>query len=300
MSRVTYAARQDGEHLRSVAKRIRDEASDLVMRVYDAKASSLKKKAAVTPDEPGVTVVTVNFNTLPFLRVMYQATRRHAPKTLPIIVVDNGSSDGSARWLAEVVKRDPNLSVVRLRRNLGHGPALNLGFYKARTEFVIALDVDAFPIADSWLDAVLHPLQSGYTVAGGFNNGYIHPSYLAIRRRHFIEAGHTFEASYNRRRQRLRATYGHYDAGQLITLRESEDLQYRIMPTSRRGPKSVGTVFGEVVYHNFYSARFSTKASFAAGSSPDLRREGAIQEDDMASAWLEALEKYSLTEAADA
>jgi glycosyltransferase involved in cell wall biosynthesis len=284
---------------RRVAKRFAGEAHDLLMRAYDVKVARLRKTAAAVPDESGVTVVTVNFNTMPFLQILYRATRRHAPHTLPIIVVDNASSDGSARWLRDVSRRDQYLSVVQLGRNVGHGPALDLGFLRARTEFVLSLDVDAFPIADNWLAAVINPLKAGSAVAGGFSNGYIHPSYLAMRRRHFIEAQHTFEASYNRRRQPLRSRYGHYDAGQLISFREPEALQHRIMPTSRRGPKSVGTVFGDVVYHNFYSARFTAGALFAAGNSPDLRRPNSIQEEDMASAWVEALEKYSLTDDGD-
>ena len=38
---------------------------------------------------------------------------------------------------------------MTLDTNVGHGPALDLGWLRARTQTVVALDVDAFPISDS-------------------------------------------------------------------------------------------------------------------------------------------------------
>ena len=59
-----------------------------------------------------------------------------------VIVVDDGSTDGTADWLAELAARDPR--VVPLRRDRDHGvsAARNAGIAAARSDLVGFLDAD--------------------------------------------------------------------------------------------------------------------------------------------------------------
>lgn len=59
-----------------------------------------------------------------------------------IIVVDDGSRDGSARLYPQLCERHPALRVIELRRNYGQSPALTAGFQHARGELVATLDGD--------------------------------------------------------------------------------------------------------------------------------------------------------------
>jgi hypothetical protein len=54
--------------------------------------------------------------------------------------------------------------------------------------------------------------------------------------------------------------------------------------TSKRGPGDVGTVFGGLVYHNFYSTRFK--------ATGDNVLDGQVAATDAAAAWDEAVERY--------
>jgi O-antigen biosynthesis protein len=56
-----------------------------------------------------------------------------------IIVVDNGSSDGSATFLAQ---RFPRVKVVALPKNLGFGGGSNAGFRAAKNDVVVLLNSD--------------------------------------------------------------------------------------------------------------------------------------------------------------
>ena len=77
--------------------------------------------------------------------------------------------------------------------NLGHGPALDLGVGRVRTEFFATLDVDAFPVRDGWLDALREQLDDGNVVVGGhMHRGFAHPSMLAMRTRDFRDRKHSF------------------------------------------------------------------------------------------------------------
>ena len=59
-----------------------------------------------------------------------------------VIVVNDGSTDGSAAVLAALAEREPALRVVTHQRNQGYGGALLSGFAAARKEWVFYTDGD--------------------------------------------------------------------------------------------------------------------------------------------------------------
>jgi dolichol-phosphate mannosyltransferase len=59
-----------------------------------------------------------------------------------VILVDDGSSDGSDAVLARLGKRHPELRVIRFARNAGQTAAIDAGFHRARGEVVVTLDAD--------------------------------------------------------------------------------------------------------------------------------------------------------------
>ena len=59
-----------------------------------------------------------------------------------IVLVDDGSSDGSWDTLLELAARDPHLRLLRLSRNFGHQAALSAGLDAARGEAIVLMDAD--------------------------------------------------------------------------------------------------------------------------------------------------------------
>ncbi len=59
-----------------------------------------------------------------------------------VIYVDDGSTDGSAAILAELVASEPTAIAVFLRRNYGQTAAFAAGFAQARGEIVVTMDGD--------------------------------------------------------------------------------------------------------------------------------------------------------------
>jgi glycosyltransferase involved in cell wall biosynthesis len=62
--------------------------------------------------------------------------------TYEVILVDDGSTDGSYPILEELAARDPALKVVRLRRNFGQTPALQAGIDWSSGDVLITMDGD--------------------------------------------------------------------------------------------------------------------------------------------------------------
>jgi polyisoprenyl-phosphate glycosyltransferase len=59
-----------------------------------------------------------------------------------VLVVDDGSRDGTAALLHEATATWPQLRLVRLLRNSGHQAALSAGFRRARGEYLVTIDAD--------------------------------------------------------------------------------------------------------------------------------------------------------------
>jgi GT2 family glycosyltransferase len=86
---------------------------------------------------------------------------RSVPGGVTVIVVDNGSTDGSAD-----VARSAGAIVIRNEKNAGFGPACNQGAAAARTRAVLFLNPDAALVdGRDCLDRLLHELDANPSVA---------------------------------------------------------------------------------------------------------------------------------------
>jgi len=72
------------------------------------------------------------------LREVMSASERE----IEVIVVDDGSTDGTQGLLREVCERDPRFRAILFRRNFGQTPAMSAGFDHARGDVIVAMDGD--------------------------------------------------------------------------------------------------------------------------------------------------------------
>jgi dolichol-phosphate mannosyltransferase len=71
-----------------------------------------------------------------------RATAALAPFDYELIIVNDGSSDGTPAILDRLAENDPRLRIVHLSRNFGHQPALTAGLEHALGDVVVMLDAD--------------------------------------------------------------------------------------------------------------------------------------------------------------
>jgi polyisoprenyl-phosphate glycosyltransferase len=83
-----------------------------------------------------------------------------------LVVVDDGSTDGTWSRLVELAAVDPHLRLVRLSRNFGHQIALTAGLEAARGDAVVTIDGDLQDPPEVIPDMVAR-WQEGYDVVYG-------------------------------------------------------------------------------------------------------------------------------------
>ena len=90
---------------------------------------------------PSLSAVIVNWNRLHDVLAAIRSLRKvdYPKHRLEIVVVDNGSTDGSAEKLA----REPNVRFISLGYNAGPSAARNVGIREASGEYILLLDSDA-------------------------------------------------------------------------------------------------------------------------------------------------------------
>ena len=90
-----------------------------------------------------VTVIIPNYNGLRFMEPCFAALRQQKFKEFDILVVDNGSQDGSVEWL-----KDHEIPSIFLEENTGFSGAVNVGIRACETPYVILLNNDTEPHPD--------------------------------------------------------------------------------------------------------------------------------------------------------
>jgi len=120
--------------------------------------SSFVPMAPSTGDRPDVSIIMPVFNKLPLTEPCVESIHRQgAACTFEIVVVDNGSTDGTPQWLAEQ-ERAGRLRSVANPDNLGFARGCNLGAAHARGRYLLFLNND-MEVTPGWLEPLVATLD---------------------------------------------------------------------------------------------------------------------------------------------
>ncbi len=99
-----------------------------------------------TPSQ--VTIVLVTYNS----KAVVGIALKSIPKGIPVIVVDNASSDGTPDYIYE---HFPSVTIINNKKNIGFGPANNIALEQIETPFSLLMNPDACFIDPTTIDGLL-------------------------------------------------------------------------------------------------------------------------------------------------
>lgn len=120
---------------------------------------------------PSVSVVVPIYNEVDNIGPLYQAVREVAEREFPtdweLILVDDGSTDGSTAELRQLAASDPRVRVIEFRRNYGQTAAMQAGIQAAQHEVVVLMDGD-LQNDPADIPMMLDKLREGYDLIHGW------------------------------------------------------------------------------------------------------------------------------------
>jgi GT2 family glycosyltransferase len=110
-----------------------------------------------------VSVLVPVYNTASYLRPAIESVLAQSYPHFELILIDDGSSDGSAAIALEYANRDARIRLLRNERNLGFVASVNRGAAHAHGHFVI-LNTDTV-VPPNWLERLLAPMVADAGIA---------------------------------------------------------------------------------------------------------------------------------------
>jgi len=111
-------------------------------------------------ERPTLTVVMPAFNERATIHSALRRVLEGPVQSIEIVVVDDGSTDGTRELLTRGPALDPRVRVILHDVNRGKGAALRTGFGEARGRFVVVQDAD-LEYDPSDYEVLLEPLLAG-------------------------------------------------------------------------------------------------------------------------------------------
>lgn len=160
---LVYRATGSAEFAAAIDAALSENSSVLAeARIAYAQANSWRLRAdrlrqAAAERCPLASILVVSYNSREFLEPLVESLRRNTSYLhYELLVVDNGSTDGSAELLRNLASRYPEMRVILQERNLGFAAANNLGVRNSRGDYLVFLNADTI-VPWGWLDRLLRP-----------------------------------------------------------------------------------------------------------------------------------------------
>lgn len=107
-----------------------------------------------TLEEPLVSIIILTWNQLEYTKECLEAIALHTSGPYELIIVDNGSDDGTVPWLQEQARSDARLRLTLNRENRGFAAGCNQGLAMAQGDWLLLLNNDVVVTAN-WLEGLL-------------------------------------------------------------------------------------------------------------------------------------------------
>ena len=127
-------------------------------------------QAPTSQSEVAISVVVPVFNEVGNIGALHESLTdalSQFGRSYEIVIVDDGSTDGTRELLRLIARQDPHVHVVLFRRNYGQTAAMATGFDRARGDLVISMDGD-LQNDPADIPRLIEKLEQGYDIVCGW------------------------------------------------------------------------------------------------------------------------------------
>lgn len=122
--------------------------------------SDSKHHLDISHSRPKVSIVIPVYNALEYtINCIEHIYKSKYNSSFEVIVIDNASRTETKHWLKQASSNYPNLRSIFLEKNIGFGPAVNLGIKESFGEYIVLLNTDTIP-SKNWLEKLLQAFES--------------------------------------------------------------------------------------------------------------------------------------------
>lgn len=117
----------------------------------------------VMKDRPFVSIIILNYNGQRFLGNCLSSVLETRYPRFEVVLVDNASTDGSLDIAEKASAKYGKIKIVKNQKNLGYGPANNVGFKHAIGDYIAFLNNDT-AVDPEWLTALVDTMETDGTI----------------------------------------------------------------------------------------------------------------------------------------
>jgi len=119
--------------------------------------------------EPLVSVVIPTYNRKKYVVYAIDSVLKQTYKNIEIIIIDNGSTDGTDTVIFELIKKSPNITALKNKINLEVAKTLNTAIAAAKGKYIARLDDDDYWCDSQKLEKQVEFLENNlkYALVGG-------------------------------------------------------------------------------------------------------------------------------------
>ena len=121
-------------------------------------------------NDPLITVVTVNYNTSDFIRLMLYALSRLTLHPYKVMICDNGSKENEISTLKKIAGKYNNVELIFRRQtsigSIAHGEALDILIEKVDTKYTVIMDSDCTFLIKNWDDILIGRINDEVKIIG--------------------------------------------------------------------------------------------------------------------------------------
>ncbi len=117
-------------------------------------------------NKPEASIIVLTYNQLKYTKKCINSIYKNTRLQFELIIVDNGSTDGTVKYLKELQEKKSNIKLILNKRNIGVARGWNQGIKASKADYIAILNNDII-VTPNWLkNCIRFSIEKNYLFVG--------------------------------------------------------------------------------------------------------------------------------------